>query len=65
MDPEQSAPIGAILSRSTLFSIEASYTFQQTIKQTTFVAIGTLRVNLGYILHKLHKINPTTDNVSK
>ena len=44
MDPEQSAPIGAVLSGSTLFSIEASYTFQQTRKQTTFVAIGALRV---------------------
>ena len=44
MDPEQSAPIGAVLSGSTLFSIEASQTFQQTRKQTTFVAIGALRV---------------------
>ena len=44
MDPEQTAPIGAVLSRSTLFALEASLTFQQMRKQTTFVAIGTLRV---------------------
>ena len=44
MDPEQSAPIGAVLSGSTLFSTEDSSTFQQTRKHTTFVAIGALRV---------------------
>ena len=44
MDPEQSAPIGAVLFVSTLFSIVASQTFQLTRKQTTFVAIGALRV---------------------
>ena len=42
MDPKQSAPIGAVLSGSTLFYIEAS--FQQTRKQKTFVAIGALKV---------------------
>ena len=44
MDLEQSASIGAVLSGSTLFSIEASKTFQQTRRQTTFVAIDALRV---------------------
>ena len=32
VDPEQTAPIGAVWSGSTLFAIEASYTFQQTRK---------------------------------
>ena len=29
VDPEQTAPIGAVCSESTLFAIEASLTFQQ------------------------------------
>ena len=41
MDPEQTAPIGAVCSGPTLFAIEATQTFQQA----TFVAIGALRVN--------------------
>ena len=41
VDTIQTAPIGAVCSGSTLFVIEASSTFQQTGKQTTFVAIGT------------------------
>ena len=36
VDPEQTAPIGAVWSGSTLFSIEASYTFQQTTKADEF-----------------------------
>ena len=32
MDPEHTAPIGAVWSGSTLFAIEASSTFQQTRK---------------------------------
>ena len=51
MDPEQSAPIGAVLSGSTLFSIEASYTFQQTRKQAPFVAIGAFRVDIYVFYH--------------
>ena len=39
VDPEQTAPIGAIWSGSTLFGIKASLTSQQM----TFVAIGALR----------------------
>ena len=35
MDPDQPP-----LTGSTLFVEEASYTFQQTTKQTTFVVIG-------------------------
>ena len=31
VDPEQTAPIGAIWSGSTLLAIEASKTFQQTL----------------------------------
>ena len=36
MDPEQTAPFGAVWSGSTLFDIEASYTFQQTRKAEDF-----------------------------
>ena len=36
MDPEQTAPIGAVWSGSTLFAIEASYTFQQMRKADNF-----------------------------
>ena len=36
MDPEQTAPIGAVWSGSTLFAIEASLTFQQTRKADNF-----------------------------
>ena len=32
VDPEQTAPMGAVCSGSTLFAIEASLTFQQTRK---------------------------------
>ena len=32
MDPEQTAPTGAVWSGSALFAIEASLTFQQTRK---------------------------------
>ena len=50
MDPDQTAPIEAVWSGSTLFAIEASWTFQQI----TFVAIGALRVKAltGHILQK-------------
>ena len=36
VDPEQTAPIGAVWSGSTLFAIEASYTFKQTRKADDF-----------------------------
>ena len=36
VDPEQTAPIGTVRSGSTLFVIEASYTFQQTRKTDDF-----------------------------
>ena len=35
-DPEQTAPMGAVWSGSTLFAIEASKTFQQTRKADDF-----------------------------
>ena len=44
VDPEQTAPIGAVWSGSTLFAIGASLTFQQTRKADNFVVIGALRV---------------------
>ena len=44
MDPDQTAPIGAACSGSTLLAIEASFKhFSRREKQTTFVAIGALR----------------------
>ena len=45
MDPEQTAPIGAVCSGSTLFAIEALKYFSRRAKQTTFVAIDALKVN--------------------
>ena len=44
VDQEQTALIRAVCSGSTLFAREASKTFQQTGKQTTFVATGAFRV---------------------
>ena len=41
-DPDQTAPVGAAWSGSTLFEKKSS----TKIRQTTFVVIGTLRVNL-------------------
>ena len=42
VDPDQTAPTGAVWSGSTLFDQKAS----QTFKQTTFFLIGALRDNL-------------------
>ena len=39
VDPEQTAPIGAVCSGSTIFAIEFKY-FSRREKQTTFGAIG-------------------------
>ena len=36
MDPDQTAPIGVVLSGSTLFVGKASKTFQQTTKADDF-----------------------------
>ena len=44
MEPEQTAPIGAVCSGSKLFAIEALEHFSRREKQTTFVAFGALRV---------------------
>ena len=41
MDPDQTAPIGAVWSGFALFEQEAS----KTVRQMTFAVIGTLRVN--------------------
>ena len=43
MDPDQTAPIGAVRSGSTLFVTEATETFYRM----TFVAIGPLRVKIS------------------
>ena len=45
VDPEQTAPIGAVWSGSTLFAIGAR-DFSRWEKQMTFVVIGALRVNI-------------------
>ena len=45
MDPEQTSPIEAVWSGSTLFAIETSLTFQQTRKADDFFAIGALSDN--------------------
>ena len=45
VEPEQTAPIGAVWTGSTLFAIEASKHFSRRGKQTTTVAVGALRVN--------------------
>ena len=39
MDPDQTAPIGAVWSGSKLFAKRASKTIQQMTKQTTYVVI--------------------------
>ena len=44
MDPDQTAPAGAVWSRSTLFAQEASKTFRQTRRASrTFLVFGPLR----------------------
>ena len=50
VDPEQTAPIGTVRSGSTLFVIEASYTFQQTRKTDDFCAIGAFRVSTQVLI---------------
>ena len=44
VDPEQTAPIGAVWSGPTLFAKEVLKHFSRREKQTTFGAIGALRV---------------------
>ena len=53
VDPDQTAPIGAVCSGFTLFDQEASKTFQQMAKQTTFVGIGALWINDIFIISPL------------
>ena len=53
MDSDQTAPIGEVLSGSTLFVEEASKTFQQTLKaKTTCCDSGALRVKTWEICHE-------------
>ena len=49
MDPDQTAPVGAFRFGSSMFVEGASTTFQQTLRQMTFVVNGTLWVK-PYIL---------------
>ena len=49
LDPEHPAPIGTVLSESTLFAIEASLTLQQTRIADDFFAIGALRVKYCHL----------------
>ena len=45
VDPDQTAPKGAVWSGSTLFAKMTFLNHKQTTKQTTIVVIGSLRVN--------------------
>ena len=57
MDPDQTAPPGAVRSGSTLFDKEAAKTIQQTRKQTTFVVIGALGVKGCVLLDCIYPEN--------
>ena len=46
LDPDQTAPVGAVWSEVTLF-VRDFLTFQQMTQKTAFVVIGPLRVNIG------------------
>ena len=46
MDPEQTAPIGAVRSGSTLLPLRLLKHFSRREKQTTFGVIGALSVNI-------------------
>ena len=46
MDPDQTAPRGAVLSGSTLFAKSDCKNHKQMTKQMTIVVIGSLRVKL-------------------
>ena len=47
MNPEQTAPLGAVCSGSTLFALRPLKYFSRLEKQTTFVAIGALSLKNG------------------
>ena len=70
VDPEHTVPIGAVRSGSILFAIEASYTFQQKRKQTTFLAIGALRVKslfqlrISGVIKESNGLDPDQDYLS-
>ena len=57
-DPDQTAPIGAVWSGSTLFALGLLKHFSRREKQTPFVAIGALRSNscTGYNVMPRFKI---------
>ena len=46
MDPDQTAPTGAVWSGSTLFDQHASKTFQQRTKADDFAVIGAKYLGL-------------------
>ena len=48
VDPEQTAPIGAVWSRSTLFAIEVTEIFQQTRKADNFCCDWRIK---GKLMH--------------
>ena len=58
MDPDETAPIGAVGSESTLFVGKASKTFQQTTKTVELVVIGALRVNRAKQLNRRRQRRP-------
>ena len=50
VDPDQTAPLGAVWSGSTLFAEMAFKNHKQMTKQTTVVVIGALRVKIFILL---------------
>ena len=52
MDPDQTAPLRAFLSESTLFVGKASKTFQQTTIAVELVVICAVRVNRAKQLNR-------------
>ena len=54
VDPDQTAPRGAVWSGSTLFAEMTFKNHKQMTKQTTFVVIGSLRVKYSDTLTPYH-----------
>ena len=57
MDPNQTAPKGAVLSGSTLFAKMIFLNHKQMTKQTTIIMIGVLRVNIFFITFSKHLLS--------
>ena len=71
MDLDQTAPIGAVWSGSSLFVEEASKTFQQITKSDDLCYIGVLKVNkcdfqfiYGHDFHEMYAHLHGSNNLS-